>query len=916
LLFGKLKFRNKLLVTFMLVYIPLIVLGSTFAYYQVEKILQSGIERELNDTTDALVNLIEISATISIKNRLQAIAEKNLDIAQYYYSKHRSGLLTREEAIDIVEEIFLSQNIGISGYIYCLNSKGRVTIHPNDEVKNSDVSGFGFVQKQMLMKEGYIEYEWKNPGEAHERSKALYMVYFKPLDWIISVSSYRGEFSHLVNVDDFKESILAHKTGKTGYAYVLDEDGMIIVHPKSELLNINLLNQSGYPNKFLKEILEKKNGQLGYMWRNPDEVAAREKIVIFKHLPEFRWIIASSSYVEEVYAPLDTFRTFLIVISVLVVLLSVGITYLVSKLVTRPLESLMDIFAEGAKGDFSVRMDERGQDEFGQLSRHFNSFMDQLEKDQEKISSEIQKNVETLNMLEENELKFRGLFNQSFQYTGILSSDGILEEINQSGLDFAGGESEDVVNKPLWETLWWRHDPDVQEHIREGVKKAVDGGFARFETTSIAKDGEIRNIDISMKPVLNIFDEVAFIIAEARDITELKLAALERKDMAVQLEKAQKMEAIGTLAGGIAHDFNNILSGIMGYAQLTELNLGTPEKAKGNLSQILKGAGRAAELVQQILTFSRKSEYQKHPLFLYVVVKEALKLLRSSIPRNIEINETYDSKAKVIADSTQMHQVIMNLCTNAYHAMLDTGGSLTVKLREVEISSEEDFFRQPVKQGKYLELEVSDTGLGMDDETLLKAFDPYFTTKEIGKGTGFGLSVVHAIIDEHDGFIKAESIEGKGTSFHVCLPTVDEEVNTELNIKESSVLKVGTEKIMVVDDEEAIRMVAQEFLTDLGYFVTTFENGALALEAFREDPYYYDLIVTDMSMPLMSGDEFSQKILNIRKDTPVIICTGYNERITETEALAMGVQKYVQKPISNEKLATLIRAVLGTDKDK
>ncbi|MCK5099688.1 MAG: response regulator, partial [Desulfobacteraceae bacterium] len=617
-----------------------------------------------------------------------------------------------------------------------------------------------------------------------------------------------------------------------------------------------------------------------------------------------------SSYVEEVFAPLDTFRTFLVIVLVLVVLLSIGITYLISKVVTKPLVSLMDKLEEGAKGDFSVRMDDKGHDEFGQLSRHFNSFMGQLERDQEKIESEIKKNIEARNALEENELKFRGLFNQSFQYTAILSLAGAIEEINQSGLDFAGCTSEDVVNRPFWKAPWFSHDIDVQQHVQEGVQKAIQGVFVRFETTSVSKDGDIKNIDISLKPVLNTLGEVAFIISEGRDITEYKLDALERKNMAVQLEKAQKMEAIGTLAGGIAHDFNNILSGIFGYAQLAQLNLKAPVKVQGHISQIIKGAKRAADLVQQILTFSRKSEYEKHPLFLYIVVKEALKLLRSSIPSTIEIRESFSSRAKVIADSTQMHQVVMNLCTNAYHAMGETGGLLTVHLGEVEISFEKDVFGQTIKQGKYLELEISDTGRGMDDTTLLKAFDPYFTTKEVGKGTGFGLSVVHAIIDEHDGFIKAKSSKEQGTSFYIYLPTVDWQVNLETNKKENEILKGGIEKIMVVDDEEDIRIIVQEFLRQIGYSVTAFENGTKAFEAFQKDPDQYDLVITDMTMPQMSGDELSQKILEVRPGTPIIICTGYNERLTEVQALEMGVQKYLQKPLSNEQLAMFIRTIL------
>lgn len=908
--FAKFKFRNKILLTFLLVFIPLILMGSFIAYYQVKKILQTSIEKELQDTTDSLVNLIKTSASVSIKNRLHAIAEKNLNIAEYYYNKHRSGLISLAEAIDTIEEIFLSQHVGISGYIYCLDSNGIVIIHPNSRVKGSDVSEYDFVRQQMGAKEGYLEYNWKNPGEVQERPKALCMVYFKPLDWIISVSSYRDEFNYLVDIEDFKESILSHKTGKTGYAYVLNAEGTIIVHPN--VPGLNLLEQSEYPSEFLKQILKNKNGRIQYLWKNPDEPILREKIVIFKHLPEYKWIIASSSYVDEVFAPLNTFRKFLIVVLILVLLSSVVITYLISTSVTKPLVSLMNKFEEGTKGNFSVRMDEGALDEFGQLSRHFNSFMEQLEQNHEKIEAEIQKNIEARSALVENDLKLRSLFNQSFQFTCILSPSGVLEEVNQSGLDFAGCKVQNVVYKPFWMTPWWKHDPKVQQELKEAVKKATQGEFVRYETTNISKDDKVRDIDISIKPIFNSIEEVAFIIAEARDITEYKQAAQERKNLAVQLEKSQKMEAIGTLAGGIAHDFNNILSGILGYSQLAELSLDNPVKAKENIAQIVKGAKRAAGLTRQILTFSRQTDYEKQPLHLYIVLKEALKLLRSSIPTTIEINESIFSKQIILADSTQMHQVIMNLCTNAYHAMGKSGGILTIKLLDVEISEDKDFFDKIMKNGTYLKLEITDTGPGMNQEILLKAFDPYFTTKEVGKGTGFGLALVHAIVEEHDGYIKVESTVGQGTSFYVYLPIVGQNTDIYAGMKEKKAFKGGTENIMVVDDERDICLVTQEFLQIYGYTVAIFENGQKALEVFEKDPDQFDLIVTDMTMPYMAGDELAKKILTVRKDIPIILCTGYSETVSEAIALEIGIRKYVQKPFSNEELAVLIRNILDT----
>ncbi len=909
MVFNTFKFRDRLLITFLFVFIPLILMGSTLVYFQVKKILQAGIEKELQETTDALANLIRTSAAISIKAQLHAVAEKNMSIAQHCYDQYLSGSLTRSQAINRIEELFLSQTIGISGYIYCLNSKGMVEIHPDAKVKNTDVSGFEFVRRQLEIRNGYLEYDWKNPGEENEKPKALYMIYFEPLDWIISVSSYRDEFYGLVDINDFRDNLLFQKTGDKGDAFVLDEDGTMLIYPGINGMNFDL--QSAYPEELVKQVLQQKTGKINYSWINSGEKKAREKQIIFKYLPEYKWIAASSSYVEDVFMPIHEFRNILIFILSVIVIASVGITYFISTSVTKPMTSLMKKIEEGSGGDFSVRMDEGQSDEFGRLARHFNSFMEQLEQNQEQIKDEIRKNVEIQTALVENDLKLRSLFNQSFQFTGILSPTGILEEINQSVLEFAGCTAEEVRYKPFWQAPWWQHDKMVQEQLKEAIQSAIEKKFVRYETTSISKNNEIRNIDISIKSIFNASGEVAFIMTESRDITEYKQAARERKNMAVQLEKSQKMEAIGTLAGGIAHDFNNILSGILGYAQLAELNIGSPAKARGHLSQIIKGAHRAAELTQQILTFSRRTEFEKQPLSLYLVIKEALKLLRSSIPSTIDITETIASKSKIFADPTQMHQVIMNLCTNAYHAMGEKVGTLTVQLSEKMISGGSDVFDQEIKEGIYLELEVADTGCGMSDEILKKAFDPYFTTKEIGKGTGFGLALVHAIVEEHGGHIKVQSRLGKGSIFHIYLPVIeDRDAALHMDTKKEKTYTGGSERIMVVDDEEDIRMILQEFLTTAGYKVSIFENGARAFKAFQKDPDQFDIIVTDMTMPQMTGEELARKIFSIRENFPVILCTGYSETVSEAGAIEMGVSKFLPKPFSNEDLAISIREIL------
>jgi two-component system cell cycle sensor histidine kinase/response regulator CckA len=911
MLFKKFKFRNKLLASFLAVFLPLILIGSTVAYLQTKKILETSIENELNQTTTSLVNLIQISAAISIQNRLRAIAEKNYDIAEYYYSKHRSGLLTREQAIRTIEEIFLNQPIGISGYIYCLNSKGLVIIHPNDKVKETNVSNFDFVKKQLETKEGYLEYDWKNPGEAHEQSKALYMVYFKPLDWIISVSSYRGEFQHLVDIKDFREEILSFKSGETGYGFVMDETGKALIHPS--LQGTNLLKHSDNAKQILGQIIDQKNGKLRYIWQNPNEPHPRKKIVLFKYLPEFNWIIASTSYEDEVYSPLQTFRTFIMAVLAIMLFFGVILTFFISRSVTKPLDKLIQKLEAGSQGDFSGRMEYDSPDELGKVSSHFNAFMDRLEDYHEKLKAEIQKTHKTQAALVENELKLRGLFNQSFQYTGILSPSGILEEVNQSALDFAGCTESDVLYKPFWETLWWRHDPNRQKEIKNAIQRAMKGELVRLETTNTNQSGDIKDVDVSIKPIFNTAKQVEFIIVEGRDITNLKQAEFEKRYMAVQLEKSQKMEAMGTLAGGIAHDFNNILSSIFGYTQLAKMTLDTPEKTKKYIDQIVKGAQRAAGLVQQILTFSRQAEFKKHPLKIHLVIKETLKLLRSSIPTTIDIQVNILSESMVMADPTQMHQVIMNLCTNAYHSMLETGGNLMVQLQEIGMAERDD---QPVRLPKscpYLKMTVKDTGHGMDQDTLKKAFDPYFTTKEVGRGTGFGLALVRAIIEEHEGVIHVESQPGIGSTFSLYLPVVEKEPATQQRVNIMGDPRGGKETIMVVDDDEDIRMLTTDLLERSGYTAHSFKNGEEALVHFKLNPDQFDLIITDMTMPRMTGYTLAKKILQTRKEMPIILCTGYSETISKTRALEMGIRRYLEKPLQNKELLFNIREVLDAD---
>jgi signal transduction histidine kinase/ActR/RegA family two-component response regulator len=377
-----------------------------------------------------------------------------------------------------------------------------------------------------------------------------------------------------------------------------------------------------------------------------------------------------------------------------------------------------------------------------------------------------------------------------------------------------------------------------------------------------------------------------------------------------QLQQVLKIQAIGTLAGGIAHDFNNILFPIVGYTELTMDEVSEDSVAHNNLQEILKAANRAKDLVQQILTFSRQSDQERKPIKVQHIITEALKLLRASIPASIEIiHHIQEDCDPVMGDATQIHQVIMNLCTNAYQSMQDTGGKLEVILTEIDIDYEEIIDKIGMQPGKHLRLLVIDEGCGMEASVLDRIFEPYYTTKEQGKGTGLGLSVIHGIIKNHGGDITVKSMPDKGTTFQVYLPLIEDvEIGVELKSTDGAIR--GEERILLVDDEEQIVAMEQQMLENLGYQVTARTNSMEALKAFEEQPHNFDLVITDMTMPHMTGDLLAQKMLDIQPNIPVILCTGFNEIITEDKALAMGIQKFVMKPVVKNDLATTIRTVL------
>ena len=411
---------------------------------------------------------------------------------------------------------------------------------------------------------------------------------------------------------------------------------------------------------------------------------------------------------------------------------------------------------------------------------------------------------------------------------------------------------------------------------------------------------------VSSSPVFDDAGSLTGLVYVAKDITQ-------QKQLEAKIRQAQKMEAIGTLAGGIAHDFNNILSPIMGYAEMLSESLSTESMERFQAQQIYNAALRARDLVQQILGFSRQTEQTLQPVEPHLIVKEVLKLLRSSIPTSIAIKQSIKpSCGKIMADPTQIHQVVINLCTNAYQAMMETGGTLGITMRPLVLTAEDSVYKIGLTPGSYILIEVSDTGHGIAPDAIEKIFEPYFTTRKEQGGTGLGLATVHAIVHEHKGTVSVYSEPGQGTTFRVYLPQLKEEEEQGDDLPPTGAqYPAGTEHILVIDDEQPVVDITHYMLMQLGYKVTIETDSPAAWELFDRQPDAFDLVITDMAMPGMTGIELAKKILERRPDIPIILCTGFSEMINEEQAEALGIKAYLMKPVLKSRLAASVRLALG-----
>ncbi len=715
----------------------------------------------------------------------------------------------------------------------------------------------------------------------------------------------------LTNISNIAKISLSTALWQYNHAYVYDYmdslflyDDIVLVSIYTEDKLVKTQSRPGFKNKAIDYFKNSSNFLINETPIVFNNITVGKIIIIMSYDRINRLIFSNSS---------------LAILLLCFVILAIVVTnyFLLTRYIFKPVNKLETSAQLIAAGDLDAEIDTTSIDEIGNLAKTFQQMMHNIKAvtaSRNDLNHEVKERQKAQTALEETNERFLQLANNTSDLFWLFD----VSDLNRLKV---------LYLNPSYEIIWNQRIEDVYKspdlllkRIHPEDKKTVIKSFFSFIKTKSYYHIEFRIIDPddSVKYLRArgnlIFDKdgkYTRVAGIAQDITERFQAQKEKEKLKNQLQHAHKMEAIGTLAGGIAHDFNNILGIIIGNAELAIDDVPKENPARISLEEIIVASKRAKDVVWQLLSFSRKSEREKEPVVVASILKESLALLRSSIPKTIDIQlKLPDSDPQMMADATQIHQVIINLCTNAAHAMADSGGKLIVKLEEFEIDETSPPVYSTFISGKYIKIFVIDTGHGIDAEIKDRIFDPYFTTKSIGKGTGMGLAVVHGIVKNHGGDISVQSDAAQGTTFEIVFPALSKEIM----IKSTAVNAIpgGSESILLVDDEDSLIDIGQRMLTRLGYTVETRTNPIDAISFFKQNSNKVDLIITDMTMPEMTGDKMIKEILEIKQDTPIILCTGYSEKITEQEAIQIGAKKYIEKPLNLQELAASVRETLDS----
>jgi PAS domain S-box-containing protein len=718
-----LRVRSKLLLSFLAVFILTVPLAGFTIYSLLRETLEANIESELKNSTAAILSMVRTSVSVSIKNHLRAAAEKNLEMVNHVYSRYTSGIISESEAKALAAALLLSQRIGTTGYIACVDSRGTMVVHPKESWVGVDISDYTFVQEMIRRKEGYIEqYDWQNPGEKQAQPKALYMTYFEPWDWIINVSSYRREFSQLVNVDDFREAVTALQFGKTGYAFVTDVTGRIIIHPQLE--GIDLLNQTDLPNEPMRTMVAQKSGKIEYLWQNPGDPRVRKKLVLFNHLPEVDWIVACSSYMDEIYAPLKTLANVIIFAVFASFLLMLVLSFLVSGSITNPLQDLIKHIEKASRGDFSIRMTRRAHDEVGFLADYFNNFMDRLEQYSRSLQTEIEERRQAEEALRVSEEKYRSVMEAAPDPIIVYDMEGRVTYFNSAFKEVFGWELAECLGRKMDHFVPSENWPET----RRGLDVIAAGHhLSSIETRRRTKTGQ--TIDTSIRGAVyrdRNGRPVGSVIIH-RDITDLK-----RLEKALIDTSDRERQMIGS---DLHDDLCPHLIGIEGLIKVLKSRLMAKAYPEHGLAEQIEGLIKEATLKARHLTQGLcPVNLIEHGLTAALQELAIRTKTRFNVRCDIEWCEGIDLKDSNAATH------LFYIAQEAVHNAVRHGHP-----KRIQITLE--------REGEFLHLSVSDDGCGLRED-------------RVGKGMGLRFMAFRAKMIDASLEIETPLAGGTRVSLH------------------------------------------------------------------------------------------------------------------------------------------------------
>lgn len=846
-------FKQILIIAFILIAIMPVTLISSISL----QILTSTMEKEISDKNNTIAN--------SVSGEVEKFLEEPAGLLKQIASVIEHNLLINTDKTGMYLDSILESYRFFDG-LKILDNSGKVlfTSPYNRDFIGIDLSMQPFFRNRKKAKtpvwsSTYISVETGQPTLT------------------LTLPFNKGLITGHLNLSYLENIVNRIKPGSFGYAAITDKDGTLIAHPKRS----HISQQVNFSNIYaIKMGLEGKPGTYLFKFNNTDWIGSVSII------SQTGWVACVFQRFEDAFSSVIKIKFVILIGTIIFIILAIALCLVIVKRIMTPLSSLIKYSKNISIGNYSISDMPHSYHEINELAENFKIMAVAVQSRETELAAEKLFIDAALNSLTDTFFVFNPSTGKPIRW-------------NEPFCRVSGYTDDEISKMKAPDNYYSRDDLKKAEII---TKEILSKGKGSIELSLITKNGERIPTEYSASVIKDKKGNPRYIISVGRDIRE-------RKKLEAQLQQAHKMEAIGTIAGGIAHDFNNILGIIIGNAELAIDGVPEWNPSHNNIVQIVNASLRAKDVVSQLLSFSRMEIHKPKPVIIHDIIHESVNLIRSSIPSSIEIiHDISDTRASILADPTQIHQMLLNLCTNAFHAMEENGGELEIRMTEVDLNREQSNGYHKITPGKYVKIVVSDTGCGIPADIKNKIFDPYFTTKEVGKGSGMGLSIVHGVVKSNKGMISVYSEPGKGTSFKVFFPVISGD--NEIKRDESIELPKGNERILFVDDEEFLLDIGSQILNKLGYIVETSSNPIEALDLFRSKPDFFDLLITDMTMPELSGDVFAQEIKMICPDIPVILCTGFSNKINSETAREIGIDKYIEKPLSIHKMAFSIREVL------